>query len=146
MGAYENGFLSIGAAAAAPYLTIHTGAALRVRIREIGLFTTAATASSIGLIRPANAPVATTSSLGQAVNPNDAASTVNVDTAWSTAPTIGTNVFLRRITVPAVIGNGVIWTWDLGAELELNVSSYVVLWNFGAAAGSILSGYVKWLE
>lgn len=144
-GIYTNGFSSVGAAAGAAYLTLHTGANLRARIQEIGFFVAANTSSSIGLGRPANTPTATTSQLGQAEEPADPASTVNVDTAWGTAPTAPT-VFMRKITVPNVTGNGVIWTWVPGSELIVPVSSWLVLWNFGAGAGSVLNGYVKWAE
>jgi hypothetical protein len=146
MSGYENGFLSVAAASGAPYLTFHTGSLSRARIQELAIFVNAATASSVGLIRPANTPVATTSTLGQPDDPNEPVPTSSVDTAWSTAPTITGNVFLRRIVIPATIGQGVIWTWPDGKELIVNVSSYLVLWNFGASAGSILSGYVRWIE
>ncbi len=144
-GSYSIGFSTVAAATGAPYCTLHTGATLRARIQEIGLFVNAATVSSVGLIRPSNSPVASTSLLGQAEDPSDLASTVNVDTAWSTAPTIG-SLFLRRITIPATVGQGVIWTWPQGGELIVNASSYLVFWNFGALTGSILNGYVKWIE
>jgi hypothetical protein len=144
-GGYSLGFSSVAAAAGAAYCTLHTGANLRSRIQEIGLFVNAATASSVGLIRPSNTPVATTSVLGLAEEPADPASTINIDTAWSTAPTIGTS-FLRKIGIPATIGNGIIWSWPVGGELIVPVSAWLVLWNFGAGAGSVLNGYVKWIE
>ena len=142
---YSVGIQSVAAVSGAAFATMHTGANIRARIREIGLFVNAATASSIGLIRPSNGPVATTSFLGQAEDAAAPASTVNLDNAWSTAPTIGA-LFLRRITLPATIGNGVVWTWNPGEELIVPVSSYLVFWNFGAATGSVLNMYVKWIE
>lgn len=143
---YSVGFATPAAAAGAAYGTIHTGANIRGRIREIGLFVNAATASSVQLIRPANTPVASTSILGQADDPADPASTINFDTAWSTAPTISTNVPLRKGMIPAAIGNGLIWTWSADKPLVLNVSSWLVLWNFGAGAGSVLNGWATWEE
>lgn len=145
-GLYSAGFASVAAATGAPYATFHTGANIRARIREIGVFVNAATASSVQLIRPANTPVATTSVLGQAEDPADPTSTVNIDTAWSTVPTISTNVPLRKITIPATIGNGVIWSWNPGEELLIPVSSWLVFWNFGGSTGSVLNGYVRWVE
>jgi hypothetical protein len=142
---YTQGFSTVAAASGAAYCTFHTGASRVARIRELGLSVNAATASSFGLIRPSNTPVASTSVLVLPEDPTDPAGTVNVDTAWSTAPTIGT-VFLRKFTVPAVIGNGVIWTWNPGEELIINLSAYLVLWNFGAGAGSVLNGYIKLIE
>lgn len=143
---YEGGVASVAAASGAPYATIHTGSGLVAAIREIGLFVNAATASPVELIRPANSPAASTSVLGQAQDPAMPASSVNLDTAWSTAPTISTNVPLRKVTIPAVIGAGVIWTWPSGSGLVIPVSSYLVLWNFGGSAGSVLNMYVVWEE
>lgn len=145
MAIYTLGFSSVAAASGTAYATIHTGASYRARLLEIGLACNAATASSVGLIRPSNTPVATTSQLGQAEDPADGAATVNVDTAWSTAPTIGT-LFLRKFTLPATIGAGVIWSFPADKPLVIPVSGWLVLWNFGASAGSVLNGYAKWQE
>ena len=145
MGLYSAGIQSVAAVSGAAFATMHTGANLKARIREIGMFVNAATASSIGIIRPSNSPAASTSALGQAEDSSDPASTVNLDTAWGTAPTVGTN-YLRRITIPATIGNGVIWTFNPGEELIIPVNGFLVFWNFGAATGSVLNMYVKWSE
>lgn len=145
MALYTLGFSSAAAAAGAAYATIHTPAGVRARILEIGLACNAATASPVGLIRASNTPVATTSQIGQAEDPADGASVTNVDTTWSTAPTIGT-LFLRKFGLPATIGAGVIWGWPDGAPLVIAASSWLVLWNFGASAGSVLNGYIKWRE
>lgn len=145
MAVYTLGFSSVAAAAGAAYATIHTPAGTRARILEIGLACNAATASPVGLIRPSNTPVATTSQLGQAEDPADGVSVTNIDTAWSTAPTVGT-LFLRKFGLPATIGAGLIWAWSDASPLVLNASTYLVLWNFGGAAGSVLNGYMKWRE
>ena len=142
---YSVGQATVAAATGAAYATIHTGSSYKARIVEIGLACNAATASSVGLIRASNTPVASTSVLGQAEDPSDPASTVNFDTAWSTAPTIGSN-YLRRFGLPATIGAGIIWTWSPDKPLVLPVSSWLVLWNFGASTASVLQAYVKWLE
>lgn len=142
---YEVGVTTPAAASAAAYATLHTGANLNCAIREVGVFVTAATSSSIGLIRASNTPVATTSTLGQAQDTVVAASTVNVDTAWSTAPTIGSN-YLRKAVLPATIGAGIIWTWPNGDGLVVPVSAWLVLWNFGAAAGSACTAYIVYEE
>ena len=143
MGTYSLGIQSVAAAAGAPYATLHTGAG-RIRISEIEIFVNAATASSVGLARPTNSPVATTSTLGQAQDPADVASLVNLDTAWSTAPTV--SLFHRRVTIPAVIGNGIIWTFPDPRPFYVPANSYIVLWNFGASTGSILNTTVVWDE
>jgi hypothetical protein len=144
---YENGAVSVAAAAGAGYCTIHSASTRTSRLLEIGISedTSVAAGSAIGLGRPANTPVATTSVLGQARDPLMGASVTNVDTAWSTAPTAPT-AFLRRIRLPAAIGAGVIWTWSPEDPLGLAVSSWLVLWNYGAAAGAALPLYFVWDE
>lgn len=147
MAFYEVGVRTPAAAAGAAFATLHTGASLRARLREVHLFSTAATAASIGIVRASNTPVATTSTPGQAQDPAEPASTINVDTAWSTAPTVGAN-FLRRIDLPATIGSGVIWAWPDGQSngLLIAVSSWLVIWNFGGSAGPILDVVAVWEE
>jgi hypothetical protein len=146
MSYYSVGFATVAPATGAAYCTIHTGSSYAARITEIGLACNAATASMIGLGIPANTPVATTSLLGQAESAGvDPASTVNVDTAWSTAPTAPT-AFLRKFGLPATIGAGLIWTWPPDRPLLLPKSSWLAIWNFGASTASVLNGYIKWLE
>ena len=44
------------------------------------------------------------------------------------------------------IGNGFAWVWTPDAPLVLPVSSWLVVWNYGAGAGSALSLTVVWDE
>ena len=140
---YELGVTTPAAANGAAYATIHTGATRRCKIWEISAFVTAATSSSVGLGVPANVPAATTSELGQALTVNDPAATVNVDTAWSTAPTAPAH-FFRRFVIPATIGTGFIWVFQ--RPLIVGVSSWLTLWNYGAAPGAVLSANFSWDE
>jgi len=142
---YSLSTLTVAAATGAAYQTIHTPAGTRGFLRELGISVNAATASSVGLGRPANTPTATTSVLGLAHDVADAASAINVDTAWSTAPTAPTQ-FLRRVVFPATAGVGLIWAFPPGQEIIMGLSSWLVLWNFGGATGSILSTYWTWEE
>lgn len=143
---YESAVRTPAATTGATYCTLHTGANLRCYITEIGWAINAATATPVGLIRPANSPVASTSQLGQADDPQSVASTVNLDTTWSTAPTIGANVYLRRFQLAASAGAGFIWSWSENAPLVIPVASYLVLWNFGGSTGSASDVYVRWFE
>ena len=145
MARYSLGFSTPAAAAGAAFAVLRTAASERAFVREIGLFLNAATASSIGLIRASSTGTPSTSVLGQAMDAADAAATVNVDTAWSGAPTIGSN-YLRKITLPAAIGNGVIWTFGERNGLCLPVSAGLVIWNYGGSAASVLNGYIEWEE
>ncbi len=87
------------------------------RIREIQLFniTAPATSGALGLVRStALGTGALTAVAGMPLNPDDPAAGGQVITNWATAvPTTGgAGATLRRIAVPATIGNGVMWVWD----------------------------------
>jgi hypothetical protein len=140
---YELGVVTVAAASGAAYCTIHTGATRRLRLWEVGFFSAAGTVASVGIGTPANTPVATTSVLGATLQVNDPTSTVDVDTAWSTAPTTPAK-FFRQITLPATAGSGCIWVFQ--RPILIAVSSWLCLWNFGAATGPILDGYFSWEE
>lgn len=126
------------AASGAPYCTFHTGSTRRAYLREIRIFVTAATASSVGLIRPSNTPTATTSIVPVAYDVNDAASTATMDTAWGTTPTIGSNVFLRKSNLANVQGAYDVWTFPQVNGLALATSSWYILWNYGGSSGAAL--------
>ena len=114
-------------------------------IREVGIFLNAATASTIGLGRPANngSVAGGTVTLGQAnVQDDSAAAAGFVTTGWSTAPTVPTQ-FFRRIGLPAAIGNGIIWTWG-ERGLRVKQATSLVVWNL--ATNSVASISFVWEE
>jgi len=111
------------------------------RIFEIKVFTSTAVALSVGVIRSATVGATFTSATPQAEDVRSVASTCAVDTAITTAPTIGT-VYMEKIVLPAVIGSGMIWTFPQG--LVVPVSAGLLLWNFGAATGPAVE--VSWIH
>lgn len=133
----KQGIGTTGAAA----VTVLTGSTQGlVRVLEVGIFLTAATASDISLGRPAAVgitPTTPTDFLPE--HPNDLmpTGTVQMATAWGTAPTAPTNP-LRRIMLPANIGAGIIWTFPKG--LAIAASGNLVIWN--NATNSIANIYV----
>ena len=116
-----------GAAAA----EIITGATPgRVKIKEIGIFLAAATASVYAIGRPAVNGITPTSPIDFLPEDPDevlAASVVSMATAWGTGPTVPA-AFFRRISMPATIGTGVIFTFE---NLVIPVSDSIVIWNIG---------------
>lgn len=105
------------------------------RVREIGITLAAATASTYGLGRPAAIGVTPTSPIVMlADNPMDTGTTPpSTAVAWGTGPTVPTQ-FLRRITLPATIGAGVIWTFGpnefiVGPGNAAAGVASIVLWN-----------------
>lgn len=102
----------------------------RPRIIEVGIFLAAATASTFGIGRPQAIGVTPTSPQALlAEDSADGASNTTVAAAWGTGPTVPVN-FFRRISLPATIGTGVIWTFPKGVVIPLNGS--VVVWNITA--------------
>ncbi len=119
---------------------IRTGATPgRARLLELGFTLVAATATTIGLGRPAaigDTPTTPVDFLPE--DPNDvvASGVIQSALAWGTGPTIPA-AYLRRIALPATIGVGVIWTFPKG--IVIPVSSSVILWNL--ATNSVLDAY-----
>lgn len=146
MAVVHLGFTTPAAAAGAAYADLVATSTDRLRVREIGLFVNAATATSVGLIRSASLGTRTSPSTGQQGDPAEPAATGTIAVAWSVAPTIsGSPLYLKKIVVPAAIGNGFIWTFGPN-DLVVPVSAGLLLWNFGAGAGSISNGYIVWEE
>lgn len=102
---------------------------------EIGIFIAAATASTFGLGRPAAIGVTPTTPVTvQAFDTGDPAGTGTTAVAWGTAPTAPTSaIYLRRIGLPAAIGNGVIWTFG-ERGLAVPVSSSLVIYNLSTTS------------
>lgn len=108
-------------------LELRTASTNRAAIMEIDLFLAAATASTYGIGRPQAIGVTPTSPITLlAEDPADPVGTAQTALAWGTPPTIPLN-FHRRISLPATIGTGVIWTFPRG--LLVAVSTSYVVWN-----------------
>ena len=145
MPTFSAGATTPAAGTAAAYQTLNTGANRRGFVRETGMSTTAATSSSIGFGIPANTPVATTTITPNPHDAADAAATLVVGTAWSTAPT-APSVFDRKFTLGAAVGAGVIWKLALDERIVLAKSTWKVWWNYGAATASALDTYCEYDE
>lgn len=109
---------------------IRTGATPgRAKIYEIGITMAAATASMFGLGRPQAIGITPTSPVDFLAEDSDdiiASGVVQSALAWGTDPTIPT-AFLRRVSLPATVGTGIIWTFPKG--LVIPVSSSITIWN-----------------
>lgn len=149
MSFYEVGIATVAPLTVANYMSMIATAAVRPRIREMGMFCNAATASSIGIGHPGNTATPLSPTVGQPVDVNDQTSLASVSTTWTTAPTVPAQ-FFRRIVLPATIGAGIVWVWNPGEELALEkvttANGQLTWWNFGGATASVLQGYVKWNE
>ncbi len=112
----------------------------RAKLVELGFFLAAATASVIGLGRPAAIGITPTTPVDfLPEDPNDviASGVIQSALAWGTGPTIPA-AFLRRIALPATIGTGVIWQFE-PKGIVIPISSSIILWNLSTA--SVLDAY-----
>ena len=137
---YSLGVRTLDGTAGAAAWEIRTGATPgRAKVLEIGFFLIAATASQLGLGRPqaiGTTPTGPVDFIPE--DPNDvlAAGVVQSALAWAVGPTVPLK-FFRRISLPATIGTGVIWTFPKG--ITIPVSDGLVLWNIGT--NSLLDAY-----
>lgn len=146
MAMYTHAARSSGTVSGDALWELRSAAQGRLRLRELGIFMAAATASTFGLGRPEAIGITpTTPVLGQAEDPADAAAVGATALAWGTKPTApSSSIYLRRIGLPAAIGAGIIWTWPDGPGLVIPVSSSIVLYNL--ATNGVVDVYARWEE
>jgi hypothetical protein len=143
MPTFEAGFTTPAAGTNAAYVTLNTASSRRAFVREQGFFTTAATASSIGMNTPANTPTNAAQIAPLPKDSADASSTMTIAVSWSTVPTTPTNAYFRKVTLGAAVGAGVIWKVALDERWILAKSAYWVWWNYGGSTASALDGYIE---
>lgn len=146
---FEAGNLSTltTATAGAPLVALRAPATEIMRIREIGVTLIAATASRLGLVRATTVSVTPgTTVAGQAVHPLGPASASLLVSSWGTVPVVSAS-FMRRMSLPAAIGAGYIWTWPADAPMLVGngvAISEVCIANIVAVACSLFEYYVAW--
>lgn len=145
MAIHHVAIATAAALTAAAIAKLKAGATNRIQVREIGVFCNAATTSAVGLIRPATEGTSSATAVPVAGDPANGAAGAVLESAWTVAPTVGTNVYLRRAQLPAAIGAGVIWTFPPG-ELVIAVSTGIMLWNFSGVTNSVLQLYMTFEE
>jgi len=132
MAIYSLSQRTIVTSAAAATWEIRTVATIRSQILEIGFSQVTAVAATIGLGRPSSLGLSpTTPQTFLAEDAGEPVGNTNACVAWaSTVPGVPAN-FFRRVTCPATIGAGVIWTFPRG--LFIAVSASLVLWVIATA-------------
>ena len=99
-------------------------------ILEIGITQFAALAGTYGLGRPAVAGVGPR--LGFALQSEDPTGPATLTTAyldWSVPPTVPA-VFIRRATLVAALGTGIIWAFPTG--LRMGAATTMVIWGIAS--------------
>lgn len=131
----------------APLVAIRAPATERGALRELGVVLQAATSTRLGLYRATTVSGTPTGNFaGQNKQPGAPVSGTTLVTGWTTAPVIAA-VPLRRMTLPAAIGAGYIWTWPADDPLIIGLGSAIaelVLANLVAVAPSLFDWYAVW--
>lgn len=113
---------------------LRAAAGNRPKVLEIGITLAAATASVYGLGRPQAIGITPTTPKTLQDEGDGAGATALTQTAvaWATGPTVPSE-FLRRVSLKAELGAGVIWTWPRGLAIPVSASvGSIVLWNLQA--------------
>jgi hypothetical protein len=122
-----------GNSSATPTQEIIAGANNAYRLLELGFTINAATASVFGFGTPAAIGVTPTTPVTILAEDGGNTSTFNTQTAlaWGTPPTAPAN-FFRRVSLPATIGAGMVWTFPRG--IIVLKAKTTVLWNVTATS------------
>src|SRR4051812_29050767 len=129
-----------GAAAAWVCDLLRTGTSRDARIFEIGIFAETAVAGTFGIARTSNAGTTPGGSITpQATDsPGSTAALGQAFTTYGTPPTVSSTTPIRRSSLPATIGAGVIWTFPAGLVVPTSTFSTstngLALWQFSALA------------
>jgi len=137
----------VSAVANAPLVAIRAPATERGILREFGITLQAATSTRLGLVRATTVSVTPTGSVaGVNHEAGVAAGATTLITGWTTAPVVSSS-YMRRITLPAAIGAGVVWTWPVAVGPEVGTGSAIgeiVICNLVAVAPSLFDFWAVW--
>lgn len=137
-----SGRATIAGTAALPLASLYSTAAVRPRIVEIGVWNTTSTALVVAVNRLTTAG---TPGAGLTEVPEDSPLHVAVATGFAghtVGPTVGGE--LRRATLGAAVGSGVIWTFQ-GVELSESTASGIGL-LVPTGTGQVLDYHIAWDE
>lgn len=141
---YERGDLTSGTASGAAALEFRASGR-DATILECGIALVAATASTFGVGFSANTPSGGTVAVGaNTARGGGAPAGGTVLSTWTTAPTTPNPLF-RRYGLPAAIGNGVFWAWNMDDIIQpAAAGASFLIWNL--ALNSTFNTYLKWEE
>jgi hypothetical protein len=144
MARYSYAWTTTGVSASA-LAWLRSTTAKDMRVWEIAVYQESgtATATSVGLGRPAAISLTPTTVVPQAEDTSASAATCTGQVAASTKPTAPT-LFLRRFGIPATLGAGIVWTFPQGLVIPTGPAELVVH-NIGAAT-SVFAGYFVYDE
>lgn len=138
-----SGRATIAGTSALPLVSLYGTASVSAEILEIGLWNTTANAVTVAAVRLSSTG---TQGAGLTEVPEDDPVHVALATGFAghtAGPTIGGEV--RRATLGAAVGSGVIWTFAPGLEIERATTAGVGI-IVPTGTGQILDYYISWIE
>lgn len=145
MARYSTGVRTAAGSTTLPIISLYSAAAVRGKIREIGVFNTTTTALALALRR-----LTTTGTQGAALtkakyDQDSAAASSGTFTTHTVAPTLGDDLGYRA-AVGAAVGAGVIWRFDdSGLLLPVGVANGIGI-IVAVGTGQICDAYIIWDE
>lgn len=132
MAIYSLAQRTTATAAASASWEVRSVATNKPKVMELGISQNTATAGVYGIGRPGAIGITPTSpqTFLDEQDGNGPTGNTTAAVAWGTGPTVPTN-FFRRLSCPATVGAGCIFTFPRG--LALQVSNSVVVWIIATA-------------
>lgn len=145
MSRYSAAWKTAGAGSTTlPMASLYATAAVRPRIKEIGVFNTTATAFDVALRRATTAGTVGTGREELYMNDNSQAAVSTAFEAHSVAPTM-TAGNIRVASLGAAIGSGVIWTFGGDGLIIPNTTGDGIV-IIGLTTPQICTVYFEWEE
>jgi hypothetical protein len=138
-----SGRATIAGTAALPLVSLYATAAVRPTVVEVGFWNTTSTAVAVSLNRLTTAG---TQGAGLTEVAEDSPDHVAIATGFAghtVGPTVGGE--LRRATLAATVGSGVIWTFMTGLEIPAATAQGLGL-TVPTGTGQVLDYYISWIE
>jgi hypothetical protein len=123
-------------------LSLYGVTGVRARVREIGVFNTTATAVCVAVVRMTNATGVGTGLTETAETDTAQVALATIFAGHTADPTVGGEI--RRATLGAAVGSGVIWTFD-GLVIPNTTADGVGLIT-PTGTGQICDIYIGWEE
>lgn len=135
MAKFTIGAATPAAAANAAAANLWTPAARSARLVRLDFVITAATASTMTVVRTTARGTQTTTATPQAIDPLTGASTSAFDTAWSVQPTFAATAMMT-FPLPATVGAGFTLVFDDADPLVIAAAAGLAVRNVGGGAAS----------
>ncbi len=127
-----------------PIISLYSAAAVRPRVREIGVFNTTAVAASLAVQRFTTAGTAGAGLTEAKFDPDAPAASCTAFNTHTVAPTLG-DALKNRVDFAASLGAYFIWDFPEGLIVPVGVANGVGIVPAGAT-GQISDAYFVWNE